>query len=141
MDHSRRITVLLAEDDPDDQYLFRSALNYASKAADVFMVYTGKEVIEFLLSNSIAQADQALPLPDIIIADVRKPFFELEMVKEIRIYSQFRNIPIYLFSINDSALMKQKAIRLGANGFYQKPYSFHDLRLLMKEILKKSGLN
>src|SRR5688572_30622012 len=76
-------TILIAEDDPDDQYLFSSACHDIISKAKIFNVLTGRQLIQNLLETAVYGREKGVSLPSLIIADLKKPFFELEIIKEI----------------------------------------------------------
>jgi two-component system, response regulator len=139
-DKSDRAVVLISEDDPDDQYLFRSAFLEIDKQLKVRNVLTGRQLIDFLLQTSVFAEDQNRQLPRFIVADLKRPFFELEIIREIRIYTQFRLIPIFLFSMDNSIALRTQALNLGVTAFYKKPSTYSDLKNIAREIINSNAL-
>ena len=127
--------VLISEDDPDDLYLFRSAVMDADRCLEVHNVLTGRQLVQFLLQTAVFVDQKTLQLPRFIIADLNRPFFELDIIREIRVYTQFRAIPIFVFSMENSDHVREKAMEAGATGFFKKPYTYVDLRRIVHEIV------
>ena len=140
MSEKKKLSVLIAEDDPDDQFLFRSAVIDAYKHVDLHIVATGQQLISYLLQKAVYAEKADNSKPDLILADLRTPFFNLSNIRELRIYSQFKNIPLYVFSINADRDEASSVIEAGGSGFYLKPATYHQLKSVIKEILKKTGL-
>ncbi len=130
------LSILISEDDPDDQYLFKSACHDVAASARTQIVLTGRHLIQSLLEIAVTGSERGLELPSLIIADLKRPFFGLEIIKEIRVYSQFKNIPIYIFSMDGSELLHQKSIEAGAAGFFKKPSTYFDLKTIMRSIIR-----
>lgn len=135
---ARKYSVLIVEDDPGYQFLLQNAIAEINKLINVDLVYTGQQVIEFLLKDKVYFDLNRQEMPDLILANVKSDFFWLNDVEELRAHSQFDNIPLYLFSSYDSELFKNKALELGATGYYKKPYTFFDLKYLVNFILRQN---
>jgi len=135
MNSNKKYSVLIVEDDPGDQFLLQNAIAEIDQAINIDQLYTGRQVVEFLLKDKVYLDLNRQETPDLIIANVKADFFWLDDLQEIRKHTAFSNIPIYLFSSYESELFKNKAIELGATGFYKKPYTFLDLKYILNSIL------
>jgi DNA-binding NarL/FixJ family response regulator len=131
--------VLIVEDDPGDQFLLQNAIAEIDQTIHVDQLYTGRQVVEFLLKDKVYLDLNRQEVPDLIIANVKADFFWLDDLKEIRKHKSFNGIPIYLFSTYESDLFRKKAIELGATGFYKKPYTFFDLKYILNSILNQKA--
>jgi DNA-binding response OmpR family regulator len=139
IDFEKKISVLIVEDDANDRFLLQNAFAEISTNINVEQLYTGKQVLEFLLKDKVYLDLNRQEIPDVIIANVKTDFFWLEDLKEIRAHEAFNAIPIYLFSSYESALFQSKALESGANGFFKKPYTFMDLKFILNSILEKEA--
>jgi CheY-like chemotaxis protein len=135
----KKYSVLIVEDDPSDQFLLQNAIAEIDTAINIDLVYTGRQVVEFLLKEKVYMDLNRQETPDLIIANVKADFFWLTDLEEIRKHKSFDSIPIYLFSSYDSELFKNKALELGATGFYKKPYTFFDLKYILNSILNQKA--
>ena len=133
----KKYSVLIVEDDPGDQFLLQNAIAEIDQAINIDQLYTGRQVVEFLLKDKVYFDLNRQEIPDLIIANVKADFFWLDDLQEIRKYKEFNRIPIYLFSAYESELFKNKALELGATGFYKKPYTFLDLKYILNSILNR----
>lgn len=133
----KNYSVLIVENDPGDQFLLQNAIAEIDSSINVDQVHTGRQVVEFLLKDKVYFDLNRQQVPDLIIANVKSDFFWLNDLEEIRKHYQFADIPIYLFSAYESDLFKNKAMELGANGFYKKPYTFTDLKSIMNVLIEK----
>lgn len=135
----KKISVLIVEDDPGDQFLLQNAIAEIDQAINIDVLHTGRQVVEFLLKDKVYLDLNRQEVPDLIIANVKADFFWLDDLQEIRKHLEFGNIPIYLFSSYESELFKNKALEIGATGFYKKPYTFLDLKYVLNSILNKAA--
>lgn len=135
----KKYSVLIVEDDPGDQFLLQNAIAEIDPAINIDLLYTGRQVVEFLMKDQLQLDLNRQEVPDLIIANVKADFFWLNDLKEIRSHERFNPIPIYLFSAYESELFKNKSLELGATGFYRKPYTFFDLKHILNSILKTAA--
>lgn len=139
MKHPEKYSVLIIEDDPGYLFLLQNAISEINELINVDLVYNGSQALELLMKNKIELELNRQQIPDMILANVHSDTFWLKDVKEIRAYSRFNTIPIYLFSSYNSELFNHKALELGANGCFNKPYTFHELKILVNSLMRNSA--
>jgi DNA-binding response OmpR family regulator len=139
MEVEKKYSVLIVEDDPGDRFLLQNAISEINNAINIDQVYTGRQVVEFLLRDKVYLDLNRQEMPDLIIANVKEDFFWLNDLQDIRKHKEFDHIPIYLFSSYDSELFKNKALEIGANGFFKKPYTFLDLKFILNTIFNRTA--
>ncbi|MCW3091565.1 MAG: response regulator [Ferruginibacter sp.] len=125
--------ILIAEDDADDRYLMKTALEETGMAGEVKYVENGVEVINFLDSIS-AQAGQ-LNYPKFILLDLNMPKMDgREVLKKIKSTDAYRKIPVIIFSTTKNQLEVKRCYDLGANTYVVKPVSYDTLVATIREI-------
>lgn len=120
-------SILLVDDDSDDQLLFREAL---AEVNDNVYCYTSRNGIEALevLNSGIA--------PDIIIMDVNMPMMNgMECLRELKRFGHLKNIPVIMYSTSCSASCQKECFDNGAAGYMEKPSDFLVLCSQIKSIL------
>lgn len=135
MKSPEKYSVLIIEDDPGYLFLLQNAIAEISEFINVDLVYTGTQALELMLKDKIQLELNRQQLPDLILANVHSDTFWLEDLIEIRAHTRFNSIPIYLFSSYNSELFNHKALELGATGCYPKPYTFHELKVLLNNLV------
>ena len=121
------ITILIAEDDPDDQLLTREALAESRVANDVRFVNDGQELLDYL-RQADRFAQPPAPRPDLILLDLNMPRKDgREALAEIKADEELRSIPVVILTTSKADEEVQRAYNLGANSFIVKPVSFTDL--------------
>src|SRR5436190_21485507 len=113
--------ILICADDPDDQFIFGTALKEVAPDVSVQFFYTSQAMMHNLMEVSIRGREEEFP--DMIIGDMKVPFFELKDISEIRTFRQFRKIPVYVFAESFSDVTKSTALKIGATEFFHKPDS------------------
>ncbi len=130
------VKVVLADDDKDDQEIFKEALHEAKIPAEVTTVENGQELIDHL-------KDPATPEPEIIFLDINMPVKNgKEALKEIRKDEELKDIPTVIISTSDNPKDVEDSFNAGANLYVRKPFSFRNFILILKKIfsLKWAGI-
>jgi DNA-binding response OmpR family regulator len=133
-----KFSVLISEEDPDFQFLFKIAVNYIDPEIEINIVYTAEQVMDYLQKGDLQRELNRQSLPDVIIADLKTPFFEWNDVAEIRSLQQFKKTPLYVFVVDDTVFLRQKLLESGATDVFKRPDTFQDLRSILSGVLKKS---
>lgn len=128
------ITILMAEDDPDDQLLTRDALKAAKLANDIRFVNDGVELLEYLKREG-KYADPALsPRPGIILLDLNMPRMDgrkaLSIIKED---TDLRRIPVVILTTSSAEEDIFRSYDMGVNSYVTKPVTFNALTELMRD--------
>ena len=123
-------TILLAEDDLDDQELILNAFTEISPRFKLHIVNDGKEVIDFLATTS----DNKLPC--LIVLDYNMPVLNGAQVLQMLIAEdRYKNIPKIVLSTSSNPKYVQDCLGKGANAYRVKPDSYSQLVMLAKEML------
>jgi CheY-like chemotaxis protein len=121
-------TILLVEDDPDDQNLFISALRGIENTRSFELVNNGKEAIEWLY--------RAVLPPRIVFLDIHMPIMNgMECLLILAKDPWMNTVPIIMLSADMGH--REKARIAGANGFIKKTYNVVALREEIAHILFK----
>lgn len=127
-------SVLLVEDDPNDVFFFRRAMNKAGINNRVQVARDGQEAIDYLNGANGFADRAAFPLPDLILLDLKLPFvMGLDVLKWIRQQSDLPAIVVILSSSQESPDIAA-AYRLGANGYLVKPADLSQLDATVRAI-------
>lgn len=119
-------SILLIEDDEDDQEFFTEAISGIQSAWLYHIANNGKEAID-KLKNSIV-------LPDIIFTDVNMPLMNgFECFSELLKNPRTRHIPVVFLSTDTS--QKELAYELGARGFIHKPSDAYTLSTKLSQVI------
>jgi DNA-binding response OmpR family regulator len=97
--------------------------------------------VEFLLSNSIAQAAKLLEssVVDMIILDRMLPDGDgVELLKKLRRTPALKKIPILILSGRAETLDQVTGLDLGADDYMTKPFSTLELKARVDALLRRS---
>jgi CheY-like chemotaxis protein len=132
---TKPITILMAEDDPDDFLLAREALTEARLANELHIVKDGQELMDYLLKNGKYIDETQCPRPGIILLDLNMPRKDgREALAEIKSHPDLRSIPVVVLTTSKSDEDIFQTYDLGVSGYVTKPVTFDGLVEVMKSI-------
>lgn len=130
----KKLKILIAEDDPDDQLILGDA--FAEMPVDLDFVKDGSELIEYLGGRRAVRTDKENELPDLIIMDLfMLPKDGISALKLIKQDNVFRRIPVVITSISEFPGDIYQAYDLGAAGYMTKPDTLPELKLKIKSMV------
>ncbi len=96
---ARPITILIAEDDPDDRLLTQRALEMSRVVNDLRFVEDGEELMEYLLHKGRYTDASKAPRPGLVLLDLNMPRKDgREALKEIKSHPQLHSIPVVVMT-------------------------------------------
>jgi CheY-like chemotaxis protein len=130
---SRPITILIADDDPDDRLLAQQALAESRLVNAVHFVEDGEQLLDFLNQRG-AFADPTLhPRPGLILLDLNMPKKDgREALREIKSQPALRQIPVVVLTTSQAEEDIYRSYDLGVNSFITKPVTFDGLVQVMR---------
>jgi CheY-like chemotaxis protein len=129
------ITILLADDDPDDRLLTRQALEENRLANDLRFVEDGEELTDYLWRRGKFSNPANSPRPGIILLDLNMPRKDgREALKEIKTDTILRRIPVVVLTTSKAEEDIFRTYNLGVNSYITKPVSFESLVEVMKTL-------
>jgi two-component system response regulator len=110
-------TILLVEDNPDDEALTLRALSRNNVSAQVDVVRDGQEALDWL--NAAAEP------PALILLDLKLPKIDgLEVLRRLRATPRTALIPVVILTSSKEERDRARGYRGGANSYVQKPVDF-----------------
>src|ERR1700712_356114 len=95
--------ILIAEDDADDRYLMKTALEETGITEEVEYVENGVEVINYL--EAIREENDESNYPKFILLDLNMPKMDgREVLKMMKTNDVYRKIPVIVFSTTKNQL-------------------------------------
>jgi len=122
-------TILVVEDDPNDQFLIVQAFKKIGVTDPIQIVGGGTEAIAYMMGEGKFSDRQKYAYPTFIITDLKMPkgdgFTVLEFLKG---NPQWKVIPTIVLSASTDLDDIKKSYMLGASSYHVKPQSHEDLR-------------
>lgn len=133
----RPITILIADDDPDDCMLTKEALEESRLANSLHCVGDGEDLMDYLHRRGTYTALANSPLPGLILLDLNMPKKNgREALQEIKADPDLRRIPIVVLTTSKAEEDVYRTYDLGVNSFITKPVDFESLVTIMKTLAK-----
>jgi|SRR5215472_877674 CheY-like chemotaxis protein len=129
----KMISIVLADDDPDDRKLTQDAFSENRLANDFHAVEDGEELMDYLLRRGKYESMQGDALPGLILLDLNMPRKDgREALKEIKAHPDLRRIPIVVLTTSKAEEDILRSYDLGVNSYVTKPVTFKSLVELIK---------
>lgn len=117
-------TILLVEDNPDDEALTLRALHKNNILNDVVIVRDGAEALDYLFCQG-GYATREVSSPAVILLDLKLPKIDgLEVLKRLRNDERTRLLPVVILTSSKEEQDILKGYSLGANSYIRKPVDF-----------------
>ena len=115
-------TILLVEDNPDDEVLALRALTQNKIANQVDVARDGVEALNYLFG---ADGNPANPLPQVVLLDLKLPRVDvLAVLRLIRADERTRLLPVVVLTSSSEEQDLVESYSLGANSYIIKPVDF-----------------
>ncbi len=129
-----KLFILIAEDDADDRFLFKTAFEEKGYNDQIEFVENGIELWKFLVNIQQKDASER-EYPSFILLDLNMPKKDgREVLREIKQHPEFKKIPVVVFTTTNSENEVKRCYELGANTYVVKPVSFDSLLKVVEEI-------
>jgi len=118
-------TVLLVEDNPQDEALTLRALRKINLANIIDVVRDGQQALDYLFRQG-EFADRGGPeIPTLVLLDIGLPRISgLKVLEKLRADSRTRLLPVVMLTSSDEEKDRLKSYENGANSFVRKPLDF-----------------
>ena len=129
------MTIMVAEDDADDQMMIVRAL----KKHGIYHVHTawdGEELLESLRQSTAVIAESASSHPVFILLDLNMPRKSgREALREIKLDPTLRQIPVVVLTTSASETDILESYDVGANAYITKPVKYTELEEAMGALI------
>jgi two-component system response regulator len=120
-------TILLVEDNPDDEMLALRALKKTETKNSVIVARDGQEALDYVFGTGKFNGRDPNETPQVIFLDIQLPKLNgLEVLKNIRNDQRTSLIPIVLLTSSDEERDMVDGYKLGANSYINKPVDFDE---------------
>jgi CheY-like chemotaxis protein len=131
--------VLIIEDDLDDAYLLKRALNKVAAEKNVTLAVT-HSVNGLDALGSVARDDLLNRLPDVIVVDLNMPLVDGDrFLVLLRTDMRLGDVPAAVLTTSTEKPVHAKAMASGANAVFSKPNSQDELVEIARQILSMGG--
>lgn len=133
MESRRAVTLLMADDDPDDRELALSAIRESRLVNELRLVEDGEELMQYLRREGRYREPKDSPRPGLILLDLNMPRKDgREALREIKSDPVLKHIPVVVLTTSKAEEDILRSYGLGANCFITKPVTFEGLVEVVK---------
>ena len=119
------LTILLVEDNPDDEVLTVRELQKQHIVNEIIAVRDGVEALEYLFGTGQYARRDVCDFPTVVLLDLKLPKVDgLEVLRRIRADDRTKHLPVVVLTSSDDQRDVAESYRLGANSFVCKPVNF-----------------
>jgi two-component system response regulator len=137
MTSPKPITILMADDDPDDRELTREAFEEAKLANDLRFVEDGVELLDYLHRRGKYADPASSPRPGIILLDLNMPRKDgREALQELKQDPRLRAIRVIILTTSKAEEDILRTYNLSAASYITKPVTFESLVDVVKTLGK-----
>ena len=123
---SLKKTILLVEDNPDDEMLTLRAMKKNKILNDIVVARDGAEALEYVFGVGKYEGRDIADAPQLILLDLNLPKIGgLEVLKRIREDTRTRLFPIVILTSSREERDLVESYKLGANSYIRKPVDFN----------------
>lgn len=120
-----RKTILLVEDDRDDEELTLRALRRSNIMNEVIVAHDGEEALELLFGEGKFLDREIDLLPAVVLLDLKLPKINgIEVLRRIRADARTRRLPVVVLTSSRQERDRDEVYDLGANSYICKPVDF-----------------
>ena len=124
-------TIFLVDDDDDDRFFIREALEKIVTQIKVLEFANGPDFL-----HKIMQAGVDLSA-SLVLLDINMPMMSgLEVISKLKSYQKFEDLSILVVSTATHPKVIEDSIAAGASGYFVKPSSPSGLHQLANDVMK-----
>jgi two-component system response regulator len=122
---AKPITILMADDDPEDRQMTLEAFEESRLVNDLRFVENGAELMEYLRRQGKYADPERSPRPGLILLDLNMPKKDgREALQEIKADPKLRNIRVVVMTTSKAEEDIVRTYDLGAASYVTKPVTF-----------------
>jgi two-component system response regulator len=130
-------SILLVEDNPDDEALTMRALRKNNIQNEVIVAHDGVEALDFFAGKGRFAGRDVSELPALVLLDLKLPKIDgLEVLQRLRADPVARAVPVVILSSSREEGDLNRSYTLGANSYIVKPVDF----IKFMEIIQTIGV-
>lgn len=123
--------LLIVDDDPDDRNMLILQLKKIDHSIQFFTASDGEEALYTLQQEMIV-------IPDLIFLDINMPRMDgKEFLIEIKKTSDFKHIPVVIYSTSSNQRDIDDSFKLGAAFYIPKPNELSELRQALTDLFSR----
>ena len=118
-------TILVVEDNPDDEALMLRALRKNGIANEIVVAHDGVEALDYLFGEGQYAGRNVGNVPELILLDLKLPKVDgLDVLRRLRDDDRTKYVPVVVLTTSSEQRDIVESYNLGANSYVTKPVDF-----------------
>jgi CheY-like chemotaxis protein len=128
-------TILLVENNPDEQELAQLALEQNGYSHQLVIVSDGVEALDYLFCAGKFSHRQPEAMPSLVLLDLKLPKMDgLEVLRRLRADGRTQLLPVVILTTSTETEDLLQGYRFGCNSYIRKPVDFTEFSELLKKV-------
>ncbi len=128
-------TILLVEDNPDDEMLTRMALQENNLLNEIVVAHDGVEALDYLFGRGRYAGRDLNDKPQVVLLDLKLPKLDgLDVLRAIRADDRTKFLPVVILTSSNEEQDLLAGYSFGANSYVRKPVDFHQFTDAVKQL-------
>jgi two-component system, response regulator len=128
-------TILLVEDNADDEALTLRALQKNNIKNEVVVARDGVEALDYLFGTGKYAGRDLTSMPQVVLLDLKLPKIDgLEVLRRVRSEEKTKFLPVVILTSSNEEQDRIRGYGLGANSYVRKPVDFSQFIEAIREL-------
>src|SRR5260370_42492785 len=128
-------TILLVEDNADDEKLTLRALKKNNISNEVFVARNGVEALDYLFGTGTHSGRDISVMPEVVLLDLKLPKIDgLEVLRQLRGNERTKLPPVVILTSSNEEQDRLSGYGLGANSYVRKPVDFNQFMEAVRQL-------
>jgi two-component system response regulator len=128
-------TILLVEDNADDEELTVRALKKNKVTNDLVVARDGVEALDYLFGTGAYAGRDTAVLPGLVLLDLKLPKLDgLEVLRRIRADERTKRMPVVVLTSSKEEQDIIKSYDVGTNSYIRKPVDFNQFMEAVRQL-------
>jgi CheY-like chemotaxis protein len=130
-------TILLVEDNPDDEALAIRALKRNHISNQIVVAHDGVEALDYLFATGIYAGRDISIKPTVVLLDLKLPRVDgIEVLRRLRLDDRTKLVPVVVLTTSSEEQDMLDSYSLGCNSYIRKPVDF----IQFSEAIRQLGM-
>ena len=128
-------SILLVEDNPDDEALTIRALKQHNIANEVVVARNGAEALDYLFGTGSHEGRDLTDTPAVVLLDLKLPKIDgLEVLRRLRADARWKLLPVVVLTSSKEEADLAESYGRGANSYIRKPVNFEQFSEAIRQV-------
>jgi CheY-like chemotaxis protein len=120
--------ILLAEDNPDDAFIFQIMFRRAKLPQTLHIVHDGEQVMDWISGTGQYADRQKFPMPHLLLLDLKMPVKTgFDVLEWLQARTESKELPVAILSSSDDSKDVQRAKQFGVDAYFVKSADLKDV--------------